>query len=68
MKGSDINTIQTPALLVDMNTMERNLQKMASFLKVNPVSFVRTLKTISVLHLQKTISSWRYWYFRGNIA
>jgi D-serine deaminase-like pyridoxal phosphate-dependent protein len=33
MKGIDINTLQTPALLVDLDIMEKNLQKMASFFK-----------------------------------
>ena len=33
MKGIDINKLQTPALLVDLDIMEKNLQKMASFFK-----------------------------------
>ena len=33
MKGIDINTLQTPALLVDLDIMESNLQKMADFFK-----------------------------------
>jgi D-serine deaminase-like pyridoxal phosphate-dependent protein len=33
MKPIDINTIPTPALLVDLDIMERNLQKMADFFK-----------------------------------
>ncbi|MEP7109877.1 MAG: alanine racemase, partial [Ferruginibacter sp.] len=33
MKAFDINGLQTPALLVDLDLMERNLQKMSSYFK-----------------------------------
>jgi D-serine deaminase-like pyridoxal phosphate-dependent protein len=33
MEAFDVNTLQTPALLVDLDIMEANLQKMASFFK-----------------------------------
>ncbi|MBI3988627.1 MAG: DSD1 family PLP-dependent enzyme [candidate division NC10 bacterium] len=53
--GIDLHDIDTPALLIDLDVMERNLQTMADFFKDKPAKLrphVKTHKTPLIAHKQ----------------
>ena len=69
IQGTAIKNLPTPALLVDLDIMESNLQAMAAFFRDKPCKLRPHFKNTKCIALAKKTNGSRCdWHYNGDIG